>query len=172
MSLTPTASDKPTVLIVDDERFNLSALHALLRDDCRVMVATDGELGLTAARANLPDLILLDVTMPGISGHDVCRALKEDPATQSIPIIFITALVDADEVLDLQCERVEEFLERTFPYSACKLLSSVNGRMRFRIDTERARMRLAQVFALLEQHRDQLCIGEYAISQASLEQGV
>jgi diguanylate cyclase (GGDEF)-like protein len=61
------------------------------------MVATDGELGLTAARANLPDLILLDVTMPGISGHDVCRALKEDPATQSIPIIFITALVDADD---------------------------------------------------------------------------
>jgi diguanylate cyclase (GGDEF)-like protein len=61
------------------------------------MVATDGELGLTAARANLPDLILLDVTMPEISGHDVCRALKEDPATQSIPIIFITALVDADD---------------------------------------------------------------------------
>ena len=97
MSLTPTAAEKPTVLIVDDERFNLSALHALLRDDCRVMVATDGEHGLTAARANLPDLILLDVTMPGISGHDVCRALKEDPATQSIPIIFITALVDADD---------------------------------------------------------------------------
>jgi CheY-like chemotaxis protein len=96
MSSSETASDRPTVLIVDDERFNLSALHALLRDDCRVMVATDGELGLTAARANLPDLILLDVTMPGISGHDVCRALKEDPATQSIPIIFITALVDAD----------------------------------------------------------------------------
>ena len=97
MSLTPTAAEKPTGLIVDDERFNLSALHALLRDDCRVMVATDGEHGLTAARANLPDLILLDVTMPGISGHDVCRALKEDPATQSIPIIFITALVDADD---------------------------------------------------------------------------
>lgn len=85
MSLTQTASDKPTVLIVDDERFNLSALHALLRDDCRVMVATDGELGLTAARANLPDLILLDVTMPGISGHDVCRALKEDPPRRASP---------------------------------------------------------------------------------------
>lgn len=97
MSSPEIASDRPTVLIVDDERFNLSALHALLRDDCRVMVATDGEHGLTAARGNLPDLILLDVTMPGISGHDVCRALKEDPATQSIPIIFITALVDADD---------------------------------------------------------------------------
>lgn len=94
-SLTPT--EKPKVLIVDDERFNLSALHALLRDDCRVMVATDGEHGLTAARANLPDLILLDVTMPGMSGHDVCRALKEDTATQDIPVIFITALGDADD---------------------------------------------------------------------------
>ena len=97
MTVGINAAEKPKVLIVDDERFNLSALHALLRDDCRVMVATDGEHGLAAARGNLPDLILLDVTMPGMSGHDVCRALKEDPATQDIPVIFITALVDADD---------------------------------------------------------------------------
>lgn len=97
MTMGLNAAEKPKVLIVDDERFNLSALHALLRDDCRVMVATDGEHGLTAARGNLPDLILLDVTMPGMSGHDVCRALKEDPATQDIPVIFITALGDADD---------------------------------------------------------------------------
>lgn len=90
-------TEKPTVLVVDDERFNLSALHALLREDCRVMVATDGEQGLAAARANRPDLILLDVTMPGLSGHDVCRALQQDPETRDIPIIFITARGDADD---------------------------------------------------------------------------
>ena len=97
MNAAPPTAEQAKVLIIDDERFNLSALHALLRDDCRVMVATDGEHGLTAARANRPDLILLDVTMPGLSGHDVCRALKDDPDTRDIPVIFITALGDAED---------------------------------------------------------------------------
>ena len=88
---------RPRVLIVDDERFNLNTLSALLKDECKVMVATHGEQGLKAAATGRPDLILLDVTMPGIGGFEVCRRLKEDPLTGGTPVIFITGLAEAEQ---------------------------------------------------------------------------
>ena len=92
--MTTGTGPKPTVLAIDDERLSLGVLHGLLRDECRMMVATDGAQGLAIARNEAPDLILLDVQMPGLSGHEVCRQLKDDPLTAAIPVIFITALND------------------------------------------------------------------------------
>ena len=93
MHMEPTT--KPRVLIVDDERFNLTALATLLRDSYKVMVATSGMQALDAVRQHKPELVLLDVNMPEMDGYEVCRLLQADPETARIPIIFITALSDA-----------------------------------------------------------------------------
>jgi diguanylate cyclase (GGDEF)-like protein len=94
---TNATDDRPRILAIDDERLNLNVLHGLLKDECKVMVAVDGDQGIKAAQTHLPDLILLDITMPGKNGYEVCRTLREHPATQNIPIIFITALSDGED---------------------------------------------------------------------------
>ncbi|MFH2210743.1 MAG: diguanylate cyclase, partial [Pseudomonadota bacterium] len=88
--------DRPRILIVDDERININLLNALLKADYKIMVATDGEQALKAAMTGKPELILLDIVMPGIDGYEVCRRLKATAATQSIPIIFITAMGEVE----------------------------------------------------------------------------
>ncbi len=85
------------ILIVDDNPTNLSILsEALGGAGFRFRVAMDGESALTLVERNHPELILLDVEMPGIDGFETCRRLKENPATKSIPIIFTTALADIE----------------------------------------------------------------------------
>ncbi|RVT86015.1 response regulator [Inhella crocodyli] len=89
---TPTPHAPPTVLVVDDVADNLSLMFGLLRTAYRVRVANQGERALELAHAEpRPDLILLDVMMPGMDGYEVCRRLKADPATAHIPVIFLTA---------------------------------------------------------------------------------
>ena len=80
-----------TVLIVDDEITNIKVLSALLRDDLDVVFATNGLAALDIAETKKPDLVLLDIMMPGIDGYEVCRKLKENPQTTHIPVIFVTA---------------------------------------------------------------------------------
>ena len=75
MKLFPAV--QPTVLIVDDEVTNLSLVSALLRDHYQVRIAKDGARAITQTQHEQPDLILLDVMMPGINGYDVCRLLKK-----------------------------------------------------------------------------------------------
>jgi signal transduction histidine kinase len=87
-----TIETRPTLLVVDDMVTNIDMLLRALGKDYSVRVATDGAQALDSVKKALPDLILLDVMMPGIDGFEVCRRLKDDPATQDIPIIFITAL--------------------------------------------------------------------------------
>ena len=81
---------KYTILIVDDSVLDIRILFEGLQSDYEVLVATNGEEALKRVVANPPDLILLDVVMPGMGGHAVCRALKADQTTCHIPIIFIT----------------------------------------------------------------------------------
>ncbi|RYY84855.1 MAG: diguanylate cyclase, partial [Comamonadaceae bacterium] len=82
------------VLVVDDHDINVRLLQATLDAEHDVQVATDGEQALAACRLQAPDLVLLDVMMPGMDGFEVCRRLKADAATRDIPVIFITALGD------------------------------------------------------------------------------
>lgn len=88
-----------TVLVVDDDPAALSLAAALLKENFRVRAARSGDEALRAAAlAPVPDLVLLDVMMPGIDGFDVLSRLKADPATRNIPVILVTALdADADE---------------------------------------------------------------------------
>lgn len=88
-------SAKNRVLIVDDAPENIWILVEALKDEYTLMVAKDGISSLRLAHGpNQPDIILLDVVMPGMDGYEVCRQLKEDPATQGIPILFVTSQND------------------------------------------------------------------------------
>ncbi|MDX5445284.1 MAG: EAL domain-containing protein [Zoogloeaceae bacterium] len=94
--MTPPPDNRPRILIVDDVHENLHALMSVLRDDYAILAATGGEKAIEIARRHpRPDLILLDIRMPGMDGHSVLSALKLDPLTADIPVIFVTALSDA-----------------------------------------------------------------------------
>ncbi|BCS94995.1 hypothetical protein DSLASN_06270 [Desulfoluna limicola] len=85
-------SIKQRILVVDDERFNLTVLAELLKADYTVILAKSGEQALERAAKQTPDLILLDIMMPEMDGYQVLKALKMNPATREVPVIFITAL--------------------------------------------------------------------------------
>ena len=88
--------DNKLVLIVDDTPTNVGVISGVLKGAYRTKVATNGEKALVlATAAEKPDLILLDVMMPGMDGYEVCRRLKANPVTRDIPVIFLTAKTDA-----------------------------------------------------------------------------
>ena len=100
----PTA----TLLVVDDAPGNVRVLRNLLKDEARILFATSGTDALATARSAQPDLILLDVLMPDMDGYEVCRALKGDPATREIPIIFVTGLAEeTDETTGLEAGAID-----------------------------------------------------------------
>ena len=113
--------EKPSVLIVDDTPSNIKTLSAALKDEYRVMAATTGEDALRLlAESDLPDLILLDIMMPGISGHEVCRALKEDERTKHVPVIFITSMnEETDETKGFELGAVD-YIRKPFSIPVVK----------------------------------------------------
>ena len=88
------------VLIIDDEIFFCRAIkkNLELKEEYQVLIATRGDEGLRLARAEQPDVILLDIMMPGMSGTEVTDALLADPTTRSIPIIYVTAVIHEDDI--------------------------------------------------------------------------
>ncbi|MDZ4200761.1 MAG: two-component system response regulator [Gallionella sp.] len=106
---TDDFSDKPVVLVVDDTPDNLALMSGLLKDEFKVRVSNNGERALKIAAADTPpDLILLDIMMPGMDGYAVCAVLKADPKTRDIPIIFLTAKAgQEDERLGLELGAVD-----------------------------------------------------------------
>jgi diguanylate cyclase (GGDEF)-like protein len=102
-------TDKPVVLIVDDSPANIQVLAVGLKERFRLKIATDGERCLELATTDpMPDLILLDIEMPGMGGYEVCQRLKEQPETQHIPVIFVTGRTsENDEEKGLQLGAVD-----------------------------------------------------------------
>ena len=91
-------AEKPTVLIVDDTPDNLTLMTGVLKDAYKTKVANNGERGLRiASTLPLPDLILLDIMMPGIDGYEVCRRLKQESLTADIPVVFLTAKTEVED---------------------------------------------------------------------------
>ncbi|PVZ20501.1 MULTISPECIES: diguanylate cyclase domain-containing protein [unclassified Pseudomonas] len=98
----------PRLLLVDDQPANILALNQLFRAGCEVFMATDGEQALRQAEQARPDLILLDVMMDHMGGHEVCQRLKACALTEDIPIIFLTShRSEADEVRGFQLGAVD-----------------------------------------------------------------
>ncbi|MBP7562941.1 MAG: response regulator [Candidatus Cloacimonetes bacterium] len=93
--------EKALILLVDDIPANLQVLGHLLRDEEKysLAIATNGSNAISLAKKHKPDLILLDIMMPDINGYDVCRQLKSDNETKEIPVIFLTAKTQSDDIV-------------------------------------------------------------------------
>ncbi|WP_209587258.1 two-component system response regulator [Massilia sp. BHUDP2] len=109
-------NNRPLILAVDDEASNLQLLRQILQDHYRLLFAKDGARALELARQEGPDLVLLDVMMPGMSGYEVCASLKSNPDTAAIPVIFVTALTDtADELEGFEAGAVDYITKPVSP---------------------------------------------------------
>lgn len=94
-ALLDSSYGKPKLLVVDDQPINIQVMHQVFGSDYQVFMATSGAQALSICQANPPDLVLLDVVMPGMDGFEVCAQLKAHDATRNIPVIFVTAHSDA-----------------------------------------------------------------------------
>ena len=131
---TPEQLEQSTILIVDDNAQNLELLQAYLEDlHCRTVTASDGIEAIEYVeddRQTKPDLILLDVMMPKMSGFEVCRKLKEDPKTRGIPILMVTALNELGDIERGVESGTDDFL--TKPVNKAVLLTRVKSLLRVR----------------------------------------
>ncbi len=132
------------ILLVDDTKTNIDILVQALQGECRLSVALSGQKALDFARSTRPDLILLDVVMPGMDGFMVCRELKADPETRDIPIIFITAVDDPrHKTKGLEAGAVDYI---TKPFE----ISEVKARVRTHLSLKIARETLTNQNQILE----------------------
>jgi len=133
----------PLILIVDDTPANLAVTSTTLTDaGYEVAIAKDGERAIKQAQRNLPDLILLDVMMPGIDGFETCRRLKASSLTQYIPILFMTALSDTtDKVTGLSLGAVDYI---TKPFQEAELLARIKTHLKLSYLTQTLEQQVAQ----------------------------
>lgn len=132
-------SERPSILIVDDEVSNIEILSATLEEDHDIYFATTGTEAIEIARTTLPDLILLDVLMPGVDGYEVCAAIKADPLIADVPVIFTTALGDQEaEVKGLMLGAIDYITKPILPVV-------VRARIRNHLDMKRMRDELAEM---------------------------
>jgi signal transduction histidine kinase len=144
MTITPTIS-RSTVLVIDDTPSNIALANAILADTYDIKVANSGVRGLAIAQADpVPDLILLDMMMPGMDGMEVCRRLKESEVTRDIPVIFLSGRAGGgDEEEGLEAGAVDYIAK---PLSPAILL----GRIGTQIELAAARRQIAQLQAQAE----------------------
>ncbi|SDB70588.1 diguanylate cyclase [Belnapia rosea] len=132
-------NQRSVVLIVDDEVSNIEILSAILEDDYEICFATSGEEALAVARSASPDLVLLDVLMPGMDGYEVCSRLKADPVLADLPVIFTTALGEqAAELRGLELGAIDYLHKPVSPVI-------VQARVRNHLEMKRMRDELAQL---------------------------
>ncbi|MEN6625778.1 MAG: hybrid sensor histidine kinase/response regulator [Candidatus Sumerlaeia bacterium] len=124
------------VLLVDDTKTNIDILVAGLKDEFKLMIALGGKAALASAKANPPDLILLDIMMPEMNGYEVLERLKADEATRNIPVIFVTAMgEEEDETRGLEMGAVDYIIK---PFS----MPITKARIRTHLSLEQARAEL------------------------------
>jgi adenylate cyclase len=135
------------ILIVDDTPTNLGIVSGVLKDLYRTKVATNGEKALVLAASEKPDLILLDVMMPGMDGYEVCRRLKANPLTRDIPVIFLTAKISAvDEEIGFGVGAVD-YIHK--PFSAPLVRARVKTQLALRVALSEAHAARSQADELL-----------------------
>ena len=132
----------PVILVVDDNRENLELLEAYLEDiDCKTIAAYDGPEALEAIKKDNPDLILLDIMMPKMSGFEVCRRVKNDPATAHIPIIMVTALNDFGDMQRAVDCGTDDFVSK--PVNKLEMLTRVKTMLKLKHLTDKLERTLA-----------------------------
>lgn len=150
---------KGRILIIDDTPANLKVLIAVLSEQgYRVHAANEGQLGLRFLQTMIPDLILLDIRMPGMNGYEVCSKLKEDPDTRDIPVIFLSGM---DQVLDkvkaFQCGGVDYIVKPFEPEEALARIETQLAlrRLRLRLEDEVTK-RTVDLIATMERLQDEI----------------
>lgn len=153
--LTEIANRKPEVLIVDDIPSNLNFLSEVLHlEGIGVMLATSGADALEIARYKHPDLILLDIAMPMMDGYEVCAKLKSNPATQDIPVIFLTARTEPEDILKgFHTGAVDYILK---PFNATELIARVRTHLELRSKTEELKTLNAQLEEQVKQRTSEI----------------
>lgn len=127
---------KSVVLVVDDNRQNLELILAYLEDiDCRTLSAEGGQQALEMVENELPDLVLLDVMMPKISGFEVCRKIKNNPKTEHIPVIMVTALNEIGDIEKAINSGTDDFLSK--PVNKWELLTRVKTMLKLKHLTDK-----------------------------------
>jgi adenylate cyclase len=126
------------VLVADDNADNRHLLEdILLGQGYSVLIARDGFEAIDLARENLPDLLILDINMPGMNGFDVCDDLKSDPNTQQIPILMLTALADIENRVKGLGLGADDYV--TKPFSPRELVARIDARLRIKSDQDALR---------------------------------
>jgi two-component system sensor histidine kinase/response regulator len=132
-----TESGKPYILLVDDTEANLRLLGPLLRaEGWSVAAATRGDQALQLIGRRVPDLLLLDIMMPEMDGFEVCRRLRATPATRDLPILFITALNDEENIVRGFNEGAQDYIAK--PFRQAELIARIRTHLALRQATCRA----------------------------------
>ena len=160
----PTSPDKKTILIVDDTPANLDLLVEILKPEYRTKVAISGEKALELVLSGSPpDLILLDIMMPGLSGYEVCQQLKASPATRNIPVIFVTAMSEVeDETRGLELGGVDYVTKPISP-------PIVKARIKTHLDVSEQARELERMVVKLESQAAELSRFNHTLEQRVAE---
>jgi sigma-B regulation protein RsbU (phosphoserine phosphatase) len=143
-------TNRPTVLAVDDTPENLDIVKGILADDYHIKVAVSGHIALKIAQSQSPDLILLDIMMPEIDGYQVCRQLKEDPRTQDIPVIFLTAKGEtADEAEGFELGAADYILKPVNP-------PLLKARVKTHLALKQNMDQLQAAYAVINRHKERM----------------
>ncbi len=148
---TEKEQDKtPTVLVVDDNQQNLELLQAYLEDmDCQAVPARDGLEALEIIAKEPPDLILLDVMMPKMSGFEVCKRIKNDPKTSDIPVIMVTALNEFGDIERAIDSGTDDFLSK--PVNKLELLTRIKTMLKLKHLSDKLERTLAYLSEIEKQ---------------------
>ncbi|MFH1881693.1 MAG: response regulator [Planctomycetota bacterium] len=148
---TEKEQDKtPVVLVVDDNQQNLELLQAYLEDvDCQAVPARDGLEALEIIAKEPPDLILLDVMMPKMSGFEVCKRIKNDPKTSDIPVIMVTALNEFGDIERAIDSGTDDFLSK--PVNKLELLTRIKTMLKLKHLSDKLERTLAYLSEIEKQ---------------------
>lgn len=163
----------PTLMIVDDEPGMRSYLVDLLKDSYHIIAVNDGHLALQTARAEKPELMLLDLMLPTMDGLEVCRKLKNDPETERIKIVLLTARVDEAAKIDALKNGANDFL--TKPFSSIEVrtrLQNLRSQARLETDLTVSNKKLSSTLSLLHKAQAQMLHEKKLVALGSMAAGL
>jgi len=163
---------KKKILVVDDEEDILELVrYNLAREGYKILCASSGEDGLKAAKSEKPDLIVLDLMLPGIDGLDVTRRLKGDPATRRIPIVMLTAKGEESDIVTGLELGAEDYI--TKPFSPRVLVARVKAALRRELKHETAEREVIQIHEItVHPGRHEVLVNEKPVQLTFTEFGI